>query len=241
MRLQPEYAFGDCGNSPKPPTDTHDSVKARRRWAGIALVLALMLAVSFAVPPVRRLVFRAAGWTLVASDHVVPADEIVLAVDSDGAGVLEAADLVHSGIAARVAVFADTPDTAVEQEFSRRGLLYEGRGARSVRELTALGINSVELIPGYVTGSEDEGPVLAEWCKQQRLRAVVVVTTSDHSRRLRRMLRRSIKDRGPTIMVRSARYSIFDPDRWWQSHRGIRTEIEEVEKLVLDIARHPIP
>lgn len=147
MRLQPEYAFGDCGNSPKPPFDTQDSVTARQRWAGIALGLALILAGSFVVPAIRRLVLRAAGWTLVASDPVRPVDAIVLAVESDGAGALEADDLVHSGIASRVAVFADTPDTAVEQEFNRRGLLYEGAGARSVRELTALGLKSVELIP----------------------------------------------------------------------------------------------
>ena len=91
------------------------------------------------------------------------------------------------------------------------------------------------------TGSEGEGPALAEWCKQQRLRAVVVITTSDHSRRLRRMLRRSMKGHDTMTMVRSASYSNFDPDSWWQSRRGIRTEIEEVEKLLLDIVRHPIP
>jgi len=212
-----------------------------RRWAGIAVGLVLMLILSVAVPAIRRPILRAAGWALVATDPVRPADVIVLAVGADGAGVLEAADLVHSGIASRVAVFADTPDTAVEQEFIRRGLLYEGAGARSIRELKALGITAVEPIPGYVTGSEDEGPALAEWCKQQRLRAVVVITTSDHSRRLRRMLRRSMKGHDTLTMVRSARYSIFDPDSWWQSRRGIRTEIEEVEKLLLDIVRHPIP
>jgi hypothetical protein len=223
----------------KLPFDIIQSMTARRRrWAGVAFGL-LMLAVSFAVPAIRRPVLRAAGWTLVASDPVTPADAIVLAVDTDGAGVLEAADLVHSGVGSRVAVFADTPDTAVEQEFIRRGLLYEGAGARSIRELKALGINSIELIPGYVTGSEDEGPALASWCKQNRFRAVVLVTTSDHSRRVRRTMHRAIK--GDTIVVvRAARYSMFDPDRWWQSHGGVRIEIEEAEKLLLDIVRHPI-
>jgi hypothetical protein len=199
-----------------------------------------MLAISFAAPGIRRLVFRLAGWALVASDPIRPADAIVLAVDTDGAGVLEAADLVHSGIASRVAVFFDTPDTAVEQEFIRRGLPYEGGGARSVRELKALGVNGVEMIPGYVTGSEDEGPALAAWCKQHRFRAVVVVTTSDHSRRLRRMLHRSLKQDETLVLVRPARYSIFDPERWWQSHGGVRTEIEEGEKLLLDLVRHPL-
>jgi hypothetical protein len=42
------------------------------------------------------------------------------------------------------------------------------------------------------------------------------------------------------VMVCSARYSMFNPDQWWESHGGIRTEMEEIEKLLLDIVRHPI-
>ena len=42
------------------------------------------------------------------------------------------------------------------------------------------------------------------------------------------------------VTVRSARYLVFDPDRWWETHGGIRTEVEELEKLLLDILRHPI-
>jgi hypothetical protein len=52
--------------------------------------------------------------------------------------VLEAADLVHSGIATRVAVFSDPPD-AVDREFIRRGAPYEDVGARSLRQLRSLG------------------------------------------------------------------------------------------------------
>jgi hypothetical protein len=98
----------------------------------------------------------------------------------------------------------------------------------------------VEFIPIFVTGSEDEGPALADWCDQQRFHSVMVVTSSDHTRRLRRVLHRSMKDRRTRVAVHAARCSIFDPDRWWQSHRGIRTEVAELEKLVLDVVRHPI-
>jgi len=40
----------------------------------------------------------------------------------------------------------------------------------------------------YVTGTTDEGPVLARWCEGQRLRSVLVVGLADHTRRLRRVL-----------------------------------------------------
>lgn len=182
---------------------------------------------------------RSAGWALVVNDRAEPGDVVVVALGADGAGVLEAADLVHNGVAKRVAVFADPPDT-VDREFIRRGVPYEDAAARSIRQLKELGVDKVEVIPRSVAGSEDEGPVLAEWCHQHLFHAVLVVSTSDHSRRLRRVIRRSMKGYQTRITLRSARYSNFDPDRWWETRAGARTEIEELGKLLLDIGRHPM-
>jgi hypothetical protein len=80
--------------------------------------------------------------------------------------------------------------------------------------------------------------VLPGWCDQQGLRSVVVVSTSDHSRRLRRVLHRSMKGHQTRVTVRCARYSVFDPDRWWESHDGIRTEVGELEKLLFSCVIH---
>jgi hypothetical protein len=153
--------------------------------------------------------------------------------------VLEAADLVHSGIATRVAVFADPPGP-VDREFIRRGIPYEDAAARSIRQLRALGVRTVEQIPRAVAGSEAEGELLPGWCAQNHFRAVVVVSTTDHSRRLSRVLRRSMKGRGTAVAIRPSRYSEFQPDRWWKTRDGIRTEITEMEKLVFDVLAHPL-
>ena len=115
---------------------------------------------------IRVPILRAAGWALVVNEPAGPADIIVVAVDAGGAGVLEAADLVHSGIATRVAVFADPPD-AVDREFIRRGIPYEDAAARSVRQLRSLGVAAIEQIP-RVAGTEAEGQVLPEWCDQHQ-------------------------------------------------------------------------
>jgi len=42
------------------------------------------------------------------------------------------------------------------------------------------------------------------------------------------------------VTIRSARYSAFDPDRWWTTRDDTRTEIVELQKLVLDVLRHPL-
>jgi hypothetical protein len=41
------------------------------------------------------------------------------------------------------------------------------------------------------------------------------------------------------VMVQSTRYSTFDPDKWWKSRDGVRTEIVELQKLLLEVLLHP--
>jgi uncharacterized SAM-binding protein YcdF (DUF218 family) len=208
------------------------------RWATIIAALALVVFAILAIRPIREPVLRAAGWALVVKDEpVAPADVIVVSIDSDGAGALEAADLVHSGVSKRVAVFQDPP-SGEDFEFIRRGLPYEDAGARQIRQLKMLGVTDVTQI-AKIDGTESEGRMLAQWADQQRLGSMVVVSNKDHSRRMRRVLDRDMKGHPTQVTVRAARYSSFDPDRWWESRNGVRTAIFELQKLFLDFVRHP--
>jgi hypothetical protein len=203
-----------------------------------AAILLLMAAVVL-LPTLRTPILQAAGWALVVDDPIGPADIIVVAVDAGGAGVLEAADLVHAGIATGVGIFADPVEPA-DRELTRRGILYEDTATRSAHQLRSLGVMTIQQIPDAAAGTEAEGRILLEWCARHQYRSVVVVSNPDHSRRLRRVLRRSIRGHGLKVAVRSARYSSFDPDRWWETRGGIRTEIVEFQKLLVDLARHPM-
>jgi hypothetical protein len=203
------------------------------------MVVALAAAAIVAVPSVREPVLRTAGWALVVNEPVAPADIIVISPDAGGAGTLEAADLVQSGIATRVAVFADPP-SGDDHEFIRRGLPYEDGAARQIRQLRWLGVTDVVQIPRTDVGTEGEAQVLPPWCDQHQFRSIVVVAARDHSRRLRRVLDRAMKGHPTRVTVRAERYSNFDPDRWWKTRGGVRTEIIELQKLVLDVVLHPM-
>ena len=209
--------------------------RRRRRALGTiaGLVLAATVLAVFRIP-----VLQAIGWTLVVDDAIGPADVVVVSADADGEGVLEAADLIHEGVAARAAVFADPPGV-VDREFLRRGVAYEDRAEVSIRQLMALRVTSVEQIPVASPGTEAEAHSLPAWCDRHRFRSVVVVSTRDHSRRMRRVIDRAMKHHPTRVTVRPARYSEFDPDRWWQTRNGIRTTIIELQKLLLDVIRHP--
>ena len=148
---------------------------------------------------------------------------------------LEAADLVQSGVATRVAVFTDPP-SGEDHEFIRRGLPYDDAGARQIRQLRSLGVKDVVQIPRTDAGTEGEGQVLPPWCDRHQFRSIVFVAARDHSRRVRRVLDRVMKGHPTRVAVRPERYSSFDPDRWWDA----RIEIIELQKLVLDVVLHPI-
>jgi len=191
------------------------------------------------VPSNREYMLRQVGRLIVADQpSIESADIIVVAIDADGAGTLEAADLVHRGVSRRVAVF-DDPPTPVDREFLRRGLPYEDWAAISTRQLQSLGVRNVEQIPKRATGSEQEGDILPGWCDKQGYHSVVLVTSPDHSRRLIRILRRSFHNRETKIMVESSPYSQFEPDSWWKTRGGLRNGIVEFEKLIFDVIRHP--
>ena len=212
-------------------------------WVPILVMVTLVAATIVAVPFVREPLLRAAGWALVINEPIAPADIIVLSSDSGGAGALEAADLVQSGIATRVAVFSDPP-TGEDHEFIRRGLPYEDAAARQIRQLKWLGVTDVVQIPRTEAeteaGTEGEGQLLPPWCDQHQFRSIVSVTNKDHSRRFRRVLDRTMKGHQTRVAVQPTRYSSFDPDRWWKTRAGVRIEIGELQKLVLDAVLHPL-
>ena len=220
--------------------DDAPAVKLTRvfNWSRRATILLALVVFAIAAISIRQPVMRAAGWTLVVNEPVDPTDVIVLSIGSGGAGALEAADLVQSGISQRVAVF-DDPPSAEDHEFSRRRLPYEDAGARQIRQLASLGVTDVVQI-SRVDGTESESEALPQWSYEQHLRSIVVVATKDHSRRLRRVLDRAMRDHPTHVTVRAAYYSDFDPDRWWETRGGVRTEIIEVQKLLLDIVLHPM-
>ena len=216
----------------------------RPKWSPILVVVALAAFAIVAARSYREPVLRAAGWALVVNEPVASADIIVVSLDSAGAGALEAAALVQSGISKRAAVFM-SPPSEEDHEFIRRGLPYEDEGAKQVRQLRSLGVTDIVRISAVKPlkvpeDPEDEVQALPPWCDEHRLRSIVFVAHTDHTRRLQRVLDRVMKGHPTRVTVKPARYTNFAPDQWWETHHNIRTEIIELQKLVFDIVLHPM-
>lgn len=183
---------------------------------------------------------RGAGAWLVVREPVVPSALIAITLDSGAAGALEAADLVQRGIAAEVVVFSE-PVRPAAREFERRGVAYEDLAQRQMRLLAELGVHrTARLASRPSAGTHAEAQALAQWCRERGITSVVVVTTADHSRRMRRIMQRTLAPLGVQVGVQPARFSDFDPDGWWRTTDGRRIVVVEWQKLTLDWLGHPL-
>ena len=200
----------------------------------LLLVAAVVIGASGALTPS---IVRSIGGVLVATDVLEVADVIVVPGWTNESGALEAADLYKRGIASRVAVLGPEPEPS-RRELIRRGVVAVG-DPWVVSLMRRLGVQTIEVIPGYSTGTDADGKLIASWLEQNHLRSAVVVATSEHTRRLRRIMHRALEDKAASVLVVSARFSTYEPDRWWKTRTGVRTTVIELQKLLLDVVTHP--
>jgi hypothetical protein len=205
-------------------------------WRGRSRVLPIVLLIGLVSGMLagRDPILRALGRSLVVDEPVEHVDVILVPSWAGAAAAIDAADLVHAGISDRVAVLL-SPERPADRELIRRGI-----DTVDLPELLRLlGVAKVELIPDRAAGTEAEVQVLLSWSDERQFRSIVVISSPDHSRRLYRMLQRSLSGRTTRLVIRSARYSSFDPDEWWKTRGGARSAIVELQKLLLDLVRHP--
>jgi hypothetical protein len=207
-----------------------------RRWNSAALILCLAAVV--AMTPLRAVPLRWVGHGLVRVDPLVRADIAIVPEWTGAAGALEVADLIQAGMVDRVAVLP-APVQPEEREFRRRGISYDDEAAHLIRQMVSLGVQKPERLWIPAAGTEAEGQELADWCRANPVREMMIISPPDHSRRLRRILRRSMGACAAHVSVRTTRYATFDPDRWFETRWGLRIGVVELEKLLLDVVRHP--
>ena len=197
------------------------------------LISLLAVVLVCCIPTTRGWLLRSAGRMLVTEDPLANADVVVLSVDSGAAEVLEAAELLKTGIAPRVAVVAGPQDT-VALEFARRGLPYADRTQVAVDTLHNLGVAEVSVVDPRVDGSNQEAEILPGWCKARGYAHVILIVPPDHSRRIRRLLQRKDAGNAAGMLIRFSRYSTFHADSWWRTRDGIRIELIGLQKLLAD-------
>jgi uncharacterized SAM-binding protein YcdF (DUF218 family) len=173
------------------------------------------------------------GRVLVAVDPLPRrADAIVVMAGSIPDRALEAADLYHRGVAARVLVTRERRKRG-EARLAARGVHLPAPDALAVEALVGLGVPraAIDVVRRRTASTTTEARTIARHACAHGFRSLVVVTSKSHSRRARLILRRSLGPR-VALAMRPSRHDAFSATRWFRVRRDAKQVLTEWEKLL---------
>src|SRR5262249_50138113 len=200
-------------------------VKKSEYGRGRAIFVALLLLLCLSV-----VIFFSVGRWLVREDALVKGGAIVVLSGGLPERALQAAKIYREGYAPEIWLTqpVEPKRTMVslgvsfdgEEEINRRILLHEGVPDKAIRVLS----------PGIVNTADEEG-VIADSMAKAKVRAVLVVTSKSHTRRVRALWNHLEAGRGH-IIVRAAETDSFDAAHWWRSTPDALDVMREVLGLL---------
>src|SRR5262245_36056473 len=173
-----------------------------------------------------------AGTFLVVSDPLPEhADAIVVMAGTVADRALEAATLYAAGRAPRVVVTRERLRRGV-QTLRRRGVQLPENEDLTRSVLIQLGVPAAAIVTlrRRNLSTVSEARTIARWACRTRVRALIVVSSRAHTRRLGLILRASLPVTTVVTIVPS-RFDGFSGRRWWRVRHDAKMVLSEYEKL----------
>src|SRR5580693_10142271 len=204
-------------------TNTDNSslcVARRRRRVGIYfLAILALLAVMGAE------VFRNVGHWLVREDTLSKADVIVVLSGELPFRAEGAASVFKSGYAP--AVWVSRPE-GPQQELAALGIHFVGEEEYNREILVQQGVPgaAVQIFPDAIANTQDEVEEIAREMRRDGMHTVIVVTSPQHTRRVKALWRKLVGD-DRRVIVRAAPGDPFDADHWWRNTQDVLAVVRE--------------
>lgn len=200
------------------------------RIAALIVVIALCAAGVFA--------FRGVGRWLVREDPLGPADVIVVLSGSMPWRAEEAARIYRLGDAREV--WVSQPE-APTQQLAAMGIQYLGEDYFNREVLIHSGVPeaAVRVLPDPIVNTQEEVEEIAAEMRREGKASVIIVTSPQHTRRVRTLWRKLVGD-NPRAIVRAARQDPFDADHWWRDTRDVFYVARELMGLTNAWAGFPV-
>jgi len=198
--------------------------RTRRRLAVAALLAAVLVVLAVAA---HRPVLRLVGRALVVEDALAPADAVVIVAGGIPTREAAAAGLYHRGSAPLVVLSNNfTPDRVRELiALGARRLDYQGE-SRLVLEKHGVPPDAIVALSVPVKTTEAELRVVAETARTRGWRRVILVTSPQHSRRVKLVWTREASGsiEGLITLVKE---DDFPGDGWWRKRRQAEAVLHE--------------
>ena len=190
-----------------------------------AIVLAPILIIAALTLP------RLGPW-LVVQDPLVKSDAIVVLGGTRYERPLEAVDLYKEGWAPRIYLFRQVMDWG-EAVLMERQIEYAREVDLQVDVMERIGVDRSHIgILDQADSTADEAAYLADLVSREKLRSVIIVTSKQHTRRARLVMRRRLDETGAQVIVRASRYDRSDVERWWANRSTLRFTVFETQRLL---------
>jgi uncharacterized SAM-binding protein YcdF (DUF218 family) len=205
------------------PTSSSAETKTKKRI--VTLPYALVLSLALAVSAAGVVAFRGAGRWLVSEDRLEHADAIVVLSGSMPYRAEGAADLYRAGYAPEIWL---TRPLSPRNELAGMGVPYVAEEDYSRAVLTRRGVaaGAIRILPGEIVDTEQEVEEIRKEMGQEQKTTIIVVTSPQHTRRVRALWRRLAAPNQKAI-VRAAPEDPFDRDHWWRNTRDAYAVVRE--------------
>ena len=198
--------------------------RARRRLAVAALAAAALVVLAAAA---HRPALRLVGRALVVEDALAPADAVVIMAGGIPTREATAAGLYRKGWAPLVVLSNDFTPARVRDLIALgvRRLDYQGE-ARLVLEKYGVPPNAIVALSVPVKTTEAELRLVAEAAQARGWRRIILVTSPEHSRRVRLVWTRQAPGNieGRVALVQA---DDFLEDGWWRKRRQAEAVLHE--------------
>jgi uncharacterized SAM-binding protein YcdF (DUF218 family) len=193
-----------------------------RRGALIAAPLLLILAI----------VIPRAGTWLVVADPLEKADAIIVLGGTMYERQLEAIDLLNDGWAPRIYLFREIADWG-EVELLKRGVSYTRSVDVQIDAMVKLGVprDAIHILD-QANSTAHEATQVHQLVTREQFARVIIVTSKQHTRRARLVMRRRLDDTATQVIVRPSRYDLSPVDRWWENRSTVRFTLFETQRLL---------
>jgi uncharacterized SAM-binding protein YcdF (DUF218 family) len=172
------------------------------------------------------------GSFLVVEDPLAKADAIFVLGGTRYERPLESVELFHAGWAPRITLMRQISDNG-ELDLIRRGVPYRREVDEQVDVLVRLGVpRSAITVLNEANSTAEEADTLYRIATQERWTRAIVVTSKQHTRRARLVMRRRLAGTGIDVVVRAARLDDADVERWWRSRSTLRFTLFESQRLL---------
>ena len=200
-----------------PPPKRTSKWKRRGGFSGALLLLILIAAIILA---------RGAGRWLFREDPLAKADAIVVLSGGLPFRAEGAADVYQQGYAPLVWI---TKPDGPQEELAELGVTYIGEEEYNRQAIVHRGAPEavVQILPGLIIDTQQEILEISAAMRRTGKRTVIIVTSPEHTRRVRALWEKLAGGNDLTLIVRGASEDPVDLDHWWQNTRDTFSVLRE--------------